>query len=92
MIFSASLESKISLILFALQDKELWEDETITYACKNETFSANGKDKMIVIDNTKGVYTVSYKCMDDGTYDTPKGLEEGDPWPECTLKPIDPCK
>ena len=47
---------------------------------------------MIVIDNIKGMYTINYKCTDDGTYDTPKGLEEGDPWPECTIKPIDPCK
>ena len=47
---------------------------------------------MIVIDNIKGKYTINYKCTDDGTYDTPKGLEEGDPWPECTIKPIDPCK
>ena len=38
------------------------------------------------------MYTISYKCTDDGTYDTPKGAEEGDPWPECTIKPIDPCK
>ena len=47
---------------------------------------------MIVIDNTKGMYTINYKCTDDGTYDTPRGLEEGDPWPQCTIKPIDPCK
>ena len=47
---------------------------------------------MIVIDNIKGNYKINYKCTDDGTYDTPKGLEEGDPWPECTIKPIDPCK
>ena len=81
------------LILYILkQDKELWEDETITYACKNKTLAGNGKDAMIVIDNIKGMYTINYKCTDDGTYDTPKGLEEGDPWPECTIKPIDPCK
>ena len=43
------------------------------------------------MDRKKGVYSVSYKCMDDGTYATPKGKEEGDPWPECTLKPVDPC-
>ena len=54
--------------------------------------AGNGKDAMIVIDNIKGMYTINYKCTDDGTYDTPKGLEEGDPWPECTIKPIDPCK
>ena len=61
---------------------ELWEDELITYGCENET---------LVIDNTKGVVSVNYKCLDDGTYDAPKGKEMGDPWPECTLKPVDPC-
>ncbi len=30
--------------------------------------------------------------MDDGTYKVPLGKNEGDPWPECTLKPTDPCK
>ena len=39
-----------------------------------------------------GVTSQEYKCLDDGTYATPKGKEEGDPWPECTLKPVDPSK
>ena len=43
------------------------------------------------MDRKKGKKEVSYKCQDDGTYDTPKGKEEGNPWPECTLKPVDPC-
>ena len=62
---------------------ELWEDETIIYGCKNNS---------LVIDGIKNVYSVSYKCLDDGTYAAPKGKEEGEPWPECTLKPIDPCE
>ena len=74
---------RIILVLNLLQDIEVWEDETISYACKNKSLVFNG---------VKGVYTVSYRCKDDGTYDTPKGKEEGDPWPECTLKPVDPCK
>ncbi len=62
---------------------ELWEDDTIIYGCKNES---------LVINRKKGVHSVSYKCMDDGSYKTPKGKNNGDPWPECTLKPTDPCE
>ena len=61
----------------------MWEDETIDYGCENGS---------LVIDRKKGVQSVTYKCRDDGTYATPKGKEEGDPWPECTLKPVDPCE
>ena len=66
---------------FLLQDLELWEDDFIKYGCENGS---------LVINRNKNMKTVSYKCLDDGTYDTPKGKEEGDPWPECTLKPVDP--
>ena len=37
--------------------------------------SGNKKDAMIVINNKKGMYTITYKCTDDGTYDTPKGRD-----------------
>ena len=46
----------------------------------------------LVINRKVGVTSQEYKCLDDGTYATPKGKEEGDPWPECTLKPVDPSK
>ena len=61
----------------------MWEDETIDYGCENGS---------LVLNRKKGVQYATYKCQDDGTYATPKGKEEGDPWPECTLKPVDPCE
>ena len=59
----------------------MWEDEEITYACKN---------KSLVLNHEKGVVTVTYYCMSDGTYDAPTGVGS-DKWPICTNKPIDPC-
>ena len=61
----------------------MWEDETIDYGCENGS---------LVLNRKKGVQYATYKCQDDGTYATPKGKEEGDPWPEYTLKPVDPCE
>lgn len=53
------------------------------YGCQNGS---------LVINRRKGIHSVSYKCLNTGTYDVPKGKELGEPWPECTLKPVDPCE
>ena len=60
-------------------DEELWEGEELVYACENTT---------LVIDNNPDMTTAVYKCVITGEYNTPKGKEQNEPWPECTLKPI----
>ncbi len=59
-------------------ESELWEDEEINYGCENIS---------LVINNEKGVKSVSYKCGEGGEYLTPSS---GDVWPQCTPSPIDP--
>ena len=61
-------------------DNELWESESISYKCQNDT---------LVIDNKKGNVEVKYTCLPDGTYNTPKADHL---WPRCTEPPIDPCE
>ena len=74
-----------SLIYYDKEEKrlrELWEDEEVTYSCKN---------KSRVINKVKGVLTINYVCQVDGEYSAPTG-KGSDKWPICTPEPTDPRK
>ena len=62
-------------------DGIIWEDDSITYGCDNDT---------LVINNLKGLKTRSFLCLENGTYETPNGRDV--PWPVCTTNPTDPCE